>query len=64
MCFVAEGKKGYRQKAIEYLRYSALHDCPEAVLEMKRIEPSNNIWTHKVDSLKIDFYDFPIIPEE
>jgi tetratricopeptide (TPR) repeat protein len=64
MCFVAEGKKGYRQKAIEYLRYSALHDCPEAVLEMKRIEPSNKIWAQKADSLKIDFSDFPIIPEE
>jgi tetratricopeptide (TPR) repeat protein len=64
MCFVAEGKKGYRQKAIKYLRYSALHDYPEAVLEMKRIEPSNKIWAQKADSLKIEFSDFPIIPEE
>lgn len=49
-------------KAIEFLRYSAIMNYPEAVLEMKRIEPTNKIWQHKADSLEIDFPDFPIIP--
>lgn len=51
-----------RDKAINYLRHSSILNYPEAVLEMKRIEPSNPLWSHKVDSLEIDFPDFPIIP--
>lgn len=52
-----------REKAIDYLRHSAILNYPEAVLEMKRIEPQNPVWSHKADSLKIDFQDFPIIPD-
>ena len=50
-------------KAIEFLRHSAMMDYPEAVLEMKRIEPSNPVWKHKADSIEIDFPDFPIIED-
>lgn len=53
-----------REKAIEVLRHSALMNYPEAVLEMRRIEPENKLWQHKADSLEIDFPDFPIIPDE
>lgn len=53
-----------REKAIEVMRHSAMMNYPEAVLEMRRIEPSNKLWQHKADSLEIDFPDFPIIPDE
>ena len=46
------------------MRHAAMHDYPEAVSEMRRIEPKNEIWQHKADSLEIDFPDFPIIPDE
>lgn len=63
MCYCnGVGTKQNIPKAIEYLRHSAFMNYPEAVLEMKRIEPTNIIWQHKVDSLEIDFPDFPIIP--
>ena len=52
-----------RDRAIEFMRKSAILNYPEAVLEMKRIEPNNRIWKHKVDSLEIDFPDFPIITD-
>lgn len=48
-------------KALEVMRQSALLNYPEAVLEMKRVEPSNPIWKNKADSLEIDFPDFPIL---
>lgn len=62
MCFVQKGNETATEKAIEYLRHSAELDYPEAVLEMRRIEPANSVWQHKVDSLEIPFPDFPIIP--
>jgi len=64
MCHVQRGNETDIKKAIEYLRHSAELDYPEAVLEMRRIEPTNPIWQHKVDSLEISFPDFPIIPTE
>jgi TPR repeat protein len=64
MCLVAQGDEDNIPKAIEYMRKSALLNYPEAVLEMRRIEPTNPIWEHKADSLHIDFSDFPIIPEQ
>lgn len=56
------GVESNRDKAINYLKHSAILNYPEAVLEMKRIEPYNPLWSHKADSLEIDFADFPIIP--
>lgn len=62
MCYVGNaGVKEDAEKTIHYLVKSALKDYPEAVLEMKRIDPDNPLWQQKVDSLKIDFPDFPII---
>ena len=62
MCYsIGLGVEQNKTKAIEYLRHSAMMDFPEAVLEMKRIDSSNPLWSHKVDSLEIDFLDFPII---
>lgn len=65
MCYSAGiGTDLNREKAIEVMRHAALLNFPEAVSEMRRIEPSNKIWQHKADSLEIDFLDFPIIPNE
>lgn len=65
MCYSAGiGTERNRNKAIEVMRHAAMHDYPEAVSEMRRIEPKNEIWQHKADSLEIDFPDFPIIPDE
>lgn len=65
MCYSAGvGVEKNNTKAIEYLRHSAMMDYPEAVLEMKRIDSSNPLWSHKVGSLDIDFPDFPIIQPE
>lgn len=62
MCYIGNaGVKEDAEKAIHYLVKSALKDYPEAVLEMRRIDPKNPLWKHKVDSLEIDFPDFPII---
>ena len=36
---------------------------PEAVSEMRRIEPHNQLWQHKADSLNITFPDFQIISD-
>lgn len=44
------------------MRNAAILNYPEAVSEMRRIEPGNNVWQYKADSLEIDFPDFPIIP--
>lgn len=64
MCYAAgEGTLPNREKAIEVMRHAALMNYPEAVSEMCRIEPQNEIWRHKADSLEIDFPDFPIIPD-
>ena len=57
------GTKMNKEKAIEVLRHSALLDYPEAVMEMKRIEPENLIWKNKADSLEIDFPDYVIIDD-
>lgn len=57
------GTESDRVKAIEVMRHAALLNYPEAVSEMRRIEPSNKVWQHKADSLEIDFPDFPIIPD-
>lgn len=65
MCYSAEiGTEPNREKAIEVMRHAALLNYPEAVSEMRRIEPGNKVWEHKADSLEIDFPDFPIIPDE
>ena len=65
MCYSAGiGIEPNREKAIEVMRHAALLNYPEAVSEMRRIEPGNNVWQHKADSLEIDFPDFPIIPDE
>ena len=57
------GTEQNKEKAVEVLKQSALLDYPEAVLEMKRIEPNNTLWQNKADSLEIDFPDFVIIDE-
>lgn len=65
MCYSAGiGTEPDREKAIEVMRHAALLNYPEAVSEMRRIEPDNRVWQHKADSLEIDFPDFPIIPED
>lgn len=65
MCYSGGiGTKPNREKAIEVMRHAAILNYPEAVSEMRRIEPDNNVWQHKADSLEIDFPDFPIIPDE
>lgn len=62
MCYSAGiGTEPNRAKAIEVMRHAALLNYPEAVSEMRRIEPGNKTWQHKADSLEIDFPDFPII---
>lgn len=64
MCYTSgRGVEKDNMKAVAYMRHATMMDYPEAVLEMKRIEPNNPIWEHKVDSLEIDFPDFPIITE-
>lgn len=55
------GTEKNKEMAIEVLKQSALLDYPEAVKEMKRIEPNNILWKNKADSLEIDFPDFVII---
>ena len=63
MCYSAGiGTEPNKDKAIEVMRHAAILNYPEAVSEMRRIEPTNPIWQHKVDSLDITFPDFPIIP--
>lgn len=64
MCYSAGiGTEPNREKAIEVMRHAALLNYPEAVSEMRRIEPGNKEWQHKADSLEIDFPDFPIITD-
>lgn len=64
MCYSAGiGTAPDREKAIEVMRHAAMMDYPEAVSEMRRIEPRNQLWQQKADSIGIDFADFPIIPE-
>ena len=63
MCYSAGiGTEPNRDKAIEVMRHAANLNYPEAVSEMRRIEPNNLVWQHKADSLDITFPDFPIIP--
>ena len=64
MCYSAGiGTEHNREKAIEVMRHAALLNYPEAISEMRRIEPCNKVWQHKADSLEIDFPDFPIITD-
>lgn len=64
MCYSAGiGTEPDKEKAVEVMRHAAILNYPEAVSEMRRIEPNNKIWQHKADSLEIDFPDFPIIPD-
>ena len=63
MCYSAGiGTEPNRAKAIEVMRHAAILNYPEAVSEMRRIEPTNPVWQHKADSLDVTFPDFPIIP--
>ena len=63
MCYSAGiGTEPCRDKAVEVMRHAANLNYPEAVSEMRRIEPNNPVWQHKADSLDITFPDFPIIP--
>ncbi|MBD5350153.1 MAG: sel1 repeat family protein [Bacteroides sp.] len=63
MCYSAGiGTEPNHDKAIEVMRHAANLNYPEAVSEMRRIEPNNLVWQHKADSLDITFPDFPIIP--
>ena len=63
MCYSAGiGTEPCRDKAIEVMRSAANLNYPEAVSEMRRIEPNNPVWQHIADSLDITFPDFPIIP--
>ena len=65
MCYSAGiGTEADRNKAIDVMRHAAMMNYPEAVSEMRRIEPQNKVWQQKADSLEIDFPDFPIIPDE
>ena len=57
------GTEQNNEKALEMLKHSALLNYPEAVLEMKRIEPHNPLWQNKADSLEIDFPDFVILDD-
>lgn len=50
--------------AIVYLSKAAMMNYPEAVSEMRSIEPDNQIWQHKADSLQIDSANFPSIQDE
>ena len=62
MCYsFGKGTTPNRDKAVEVMRQSAMLNYPEAVSEMRRIEPDNYIWHQKADSLDITFPDFPII---
>lgn len=62
MCYSAGiGTEPNRDKAIEVMRHAAILNYPEAVSEMRRLEPDNKVWRHKADSLDIQFSDFPII---
>ena len=64
MCYIGGiGIEPNENKAIEAMRHAAIMNYPEAVLEMRRIEPTNSVWQHKADSLDIRFPDFPILPE-
>lgn len=65
MCYSAGiGTEPNREKAIEVMRHAALLNYPEALSEMRRIEPGNKVCQYKTDSLEIDFPDFQIIPDE
>lgn len=64
MCYSAGiGTEPDKEKAVEVMRHAAMLNYPEAVSEMRCIEPGNKVWQHKADSLEIDFPDFPIIPD-
>lgn len=64
MCYSAGiGTEPDKGQAIEVMRHAAIMNYPEAVSEMRRIEPNNPTWKHKADSLNIKFPDFPIIPD-
>lgn len=64
MCYSAGiGTEPDRNKAIEVMRHAAMMNYPEAVSEMRRVEPDNKVWQHKADSLDIQFSDFPIISD-
>lgn len=64
MCYSAGiGTEPNRDKAIDVMRHAAILNYPEAVSEMRRLEPGNKVWQHKADSLDIQFSDFPIISD-
>ncbi len=61
MCLSRSSQALDKDLIIDCLRHSANLNYPEAVIEMRRIEPTNPVWQHKADSLEIDFPDFLII---
>ncbi len=64
MCYSAGiGTEPDKEKAVEVMRHAAILNYPEAVSEMRRIEPHNQLWQHKADSLNITFPDFKIISD-
>lgn len=64
MCYAqGVGTGRNRMKAVEVMRHAALLDYPEAVSEMQRIEPDNEMWQHKADSLDIQFPNLQVIPD-
>lgn len=64
MCYSAGiGTEPDKEKAVEVMRHAAILNYPEAVSEMRRIEPHNQLWQHKADSLNITFPDFQIISD-
>ena len=65
LCYIGgTGTKKNKEKAIEVMRHAANMDYPEAVYEMYNLEPDNEIWQQKLDSLNLQFDDFPIILNE
>lgn len=65
MCYSAGiGTEPNRDKAVDVMRQAAIMNYPEAVSEMRRIEPDNKMWQHKADSLDITSLTFRLFNKE